>query len=78
MDLDLDAYPFRVPLPAHLPQMHFQSLNEAKAFAEACLDATCVQVRVKGAWRVLWQDGELVSRRDGFFVLEPWLGQGKR
>ncbi len=72
----MEGYSFRVPVPDHLPQMHFTSLIDAKEYACACLWAARVDFRhPDGVWRTLWQDGELVYTQRGA-VLVPYRVEG--
>ncbi len=61
---EIDSYRFRVG------RFHFQELCDAMFYAEACLDATCIEFRHSATvWKVLWTDGEVQYNRPGFGVL---------
>jgi hypothetical protein len=76
-DMNEQDFCYRVPSGPERPLMHFEDLADAVAYAQACLDADCIEERAPdGSWRVLEREGELVSRRTGFYVMEyyraPW------
>ena len=71
-----DDFKFRVPVDDGTKRtIYFDNANDAKDFAQACYDATHIEMRGSdGKWKIWWQDGEMISMRDGFFVLVPYRG----
>lgn len=77
-DIDLTAYPLRV-WNGHA-WTHFRAADfvDAQDFMHACWFSCSVQIFADGNWKVLCQDGDMLSKRAGFFYTVRHKGENVR
>ena len=72
----MDDYTFRVPVPEHLPQMHFASWSPRRNTPARAYGPRVWSPGTLTAWRMIWRDGEIVSTGARGAVLVPYRVEG--